>query len=700
MPRKGNKSRLAQKANELPDSVRIHVRFRPIMGKEQESKSLHVLNGGLLRMDGEKPGWVSEPSATPRRLVTSPFPGGSTPSSARSTRRLRTSPAHNTPRGGSPAHTVNRKAQLFQFHNVFNPETTTAQLYKEAATPLVEYLFEGYNGTIMAYGISGSGKTHTMIGNPQEPGFVPRTIQELLDRAESKEEDSWQIHLSMSVVQVYMEKVLDLLVDSDVDLEKTPSLNLRQRMNPTGQEEIYVDGAQWKRIKTVRQGMNLVSTGNTNRVVASTGMNSVSSRSHVVFMFRLRQVNIDTQEQVTSTLYLVDLAGSETVKRTGATGLVLKQAGHVNQSLSALSNVISALSQEKPFVPYRDSKLTRLLTHALGGNSKTAIVLNCSPAEQHLTETNSTLQFGKRALDMPNEPKINKVRASEDYKRLYETAKRAVEEQKAIIEGLKQENHRLKEELDDSSDGETMDSDEDVEDSEHRRITRSFADLKRGLNHIRKSLGDEKHLELAGAPKEPTDSPKQPRTTQSPLSNSLCLTDDTRAEVPSTQASEVQARMDLPRMSMPPLSNHGDDSSDDEEQPTPFGRITLPPVTRTGGMRALHRPGEPPPLTESSEREQAQENSDLVHAIDKLNELTDLYSDQKERDQGMRQTGTDQIKLNVALVATGSSIILVALTVVLLMHLKFKMAHHPAFYVAWSAAFLGGVVLGCGLPPL
>jgi hypothetical protein len=442
-----------------------------------ESANIHRVNQDMIRIDGDAdhadcrvvtPGGGGG-SDTRGRSSSRSTPGSSgnksgrykkTPGSLGTGRRKRTmyTPENqgDTPTSkGSVYKKEDRRVHggLYNFHKVFPPSTTNAGLYEETSKSMVDTLFGGYNCTVMAYGQTGSGKSFTMMGyyekDWKQRGIIPRILEDIFNRVSTRKKEGWSSKIQISNVQIYMEKVLDLLQPRSEELnpEKEPSLNVRQRVSHDGSEEIYVQGALWKKVKTSRDALVWLEEGNRNRVVNSTDMNSVSSRSHSVFMLCLDQMNLETGDRLCSSIYLVDLAGSETVRRTGAQGLTLQQASHVNKSLSTLSNVISSLANKRHHVPYRDSKLTRLLTHALGGNSTTIMILACSCTEDNLSETNSTLQFGRRALDMPNKPKVNKVLSIEDYQRMLSMKDDTLKQQKLVMLSLEAENDRLLKQL-------------------------------------------------------------------------------------------------------------------------------------------------------------------------------------------------------------------------------------------------------------
>lgn len=322
----------------------------------------------------------------------------------------------------------------FNFDRVFDTETKQSEVYEFAARSVVKALFKGYNGTIFAYGQTGSGKTYTMGGpdvdDPHLRGIVPRMVSTVFDDIEDADENI-EFTVTVSMVEIYQERVRDLL-DPSKD-------NLQVKEEKDGDEtNIYIAGVTEVFVTEPTHIYDVLKAGASSRAVASTAMNDESSRSHSVFMLTLSQVNNETHNQKTGKLYLVDLAGSEKVRKTGAEGQALKEAQKINSSLSALGNVINALTDGKStHVPYRDSKLTRLLQNALGGNSKTTLVVCCSPSMYNKEETISTLRFGKRAKRIKNTPKMNVERSAEELKVLLQLRDAEIARLKSVIKRLR-----------------------------------------------------------------------------------------------------------------------------------------------------------------------------------------------------------------------------------------------------------------------
>ncbi|XP_045116186.1 kinesin heavy chain-like [Portunus trituberculatus] len=338
--------------------------------------------------------------------------------------------------------------KVYQFDSILKPNVTQEKVYNTAAKDIVKDVLNGYNGTIFAYGQTSSGKTHTMegvIGDPNLQGIIPRIISDIFNHIYNMEENL-EFHIKVSYFEIYMDKIRDLLDVSKVNLAVHEDKN----------RVPFVKGATERFVSSPEEVFEVIELGKSNRHVAVTNMNEHSSRSHSVFLIQVKQENIESQKKLLGKLYLVDLAGSEKVSKTGAEGSVLDEAKNINKSLSALGNVISALADAtKTHVPYRDSKLTRILQESLGGNARTTIVICCSPASFNEPETKSTLDFGKRAKTVKNVVTVNEELTAEEWKRRYEKEKDKVAKLKAQLEKMDRELGRWRA-------GESVSTDEQV----------------------------------------------------------------------------------------------------------------------------------------------------------------------------------------------------------------------------------------------
>lgn len=289
----------------------------------------------------------------------------------------------------------------FNFDRVFDPNSNQQEVYDFTAKNIVESVLEGFNGTIFAFGQTSSGKTHTMQGvidNPEKEGIIPRMIRHLFNFIVNSSSDTEYI-VKVSMIEIYMEKIKDL-----IDPERT-NLNVREDKA----KGIYIEDLSEHYVVSEDEVLDIMKLGSDNRSVAATNMNEHSSRSHSIFIMTIHQNNIKDLSAKTGKLYLVDLAGSEKISKTGATGLTLEEAKTINKSLTTLGMVINSLTDGKStHIPYRESKLTRVLQESLGGNAKTCLIITCSPSIYNESESLSTLRFGLRAKKIKNKPKINK----------------------------------------------------------------------------------------------------------------------------------------------------------------------------------------------------------------------------------------------------------------------------------------------------
>ena len=296
--------------------------------------------------------------------------------------------------------------RAFTFNHVLDPAASQADLFDQCMCPIVGNVLEGYNATILAYGQTGSGKTHTM-GTAEEAsavgesaGLIPRALDELFARANSPE-SGMACSAQATFIEIYKEEVHDLLNFSE-ETQSVCTLPIRENGEGGG---LTLTGQKSKPVASVAEAMAVLSEGASNRATGATAMNATSSRSHAIFTLSLQLRMVDGKS-FSPKLHFVDLAGSERAKRTGATGERLQEGIQINKGLLALGNVINALCEKHNHVPYRDSKLTRLLQDSLGGNSKTMMLACVSPGDTDLEETLNTLKYANRARQIRNKPVI------------------------------------------------------------------------------------------------------------------------------------------------------------------------------------------------------------------------------------------------------------------------------------------------------
>eukprot|EP01114_Cavostelium_apophysatum_P001005 TRINITY_DN1086_c0_g2_i1.p1 TRINITY_DN1086_c0_g2~~TRINITY_DN1086_c0_g2_i1.p1 ORF type:complete len:968 (-),score=269.03 TRINITY_DN1086_c0_g2_i1:75-2978(-) len=328
---------------------------------------------------------------------------------------------------GSAPSSPKEANQTYAYDRVFwNPKTTQLEVYEITAKPTVEDVMNGFNGTIFAYGQTGTGKSFTMFGSDSDQdlkGIIPRSCVDLFASIEKLKGEGTETTVKCSFLEIYNENLFDLLNPS-----KTGALKVRE----TATRGVWVENLTQQNVETAEEVFSLIKEGEKSRSVSYTQMNEASSRSHTLFILGIQQKTSDgaTKE---GTLNLVDLAGSEQVGKTGATGATLEEAKKINQSLSALGNCIFALGKTKQnHIPYRNSKLTHILRESLGGNCKTTLLLACSPHKFNLEETISTLKFGQRAKNIKTSAVQN-------------TKSKSPEELNKTIDNLNQEISELKE---------------------------------------------------------------------------------------------------------------------------------------------------------------------------------------------------------------------------------------------------------------
>ncbi|KAL7274763.1 Kinesin-related motor protein [Rhizina undulata] len=300
--------------------------------------------------------------------------------------------------------------KTYTFDRVFGPEADQAMIYDDVVAPILEEMLSGYNCTIFAYGQTGTGKTYTMSGNMTDnfgtysdsAGIIPRTLYRLFTRLDSDDADN---SVKCSFIELYNEELKDLLAADE-------HAKVKIFEDSTRKGGIVIQGMEESYIKNAEDGVKLLQEGSHKRQVAATRCNDLSSRSHTVFTItvHVKDIGEDGEEMLrTGKLNLVDLAGSENIGRSGAENKRAREAGMINQSLLTLGRVINALVDKSPHIPYRESKLTRLLQDSLGGRTKTCIIATVSPAKSNLEETISTLDYAARAKDIRNKPQINQM---------------------------------------------------------------------------------------------------------------------------------------------------------------------------------------------------------------------------------------------------------------------------------------------------
>ncbi|CAD5116546.1 DgyrCDS5425 [Dimorphilus gyrociliatus] len=303
--------------------------------------------------------------------------------------------------------------KTFSFDRVFSPKAKQIEVYKAVVQPLLDEILLGYNCTVFAYGQTGTGKTFTMEGdrsndpslsweNDPLAGIIPRSMSQLFSRLHSQ---SFEFTVRVSYLEIYNEELIDLLGGQTA---VPPRLKIYESSDKKG--SCKIQGLEEAHVRDKHDVYRILELGSAKRQTAATNLNAHSSRSHTLFMVtvHMKESTIEGQELVkVGKLNLVDLAGSECVGRSGAVANRAREAGNINQSLLTLGRVITSLVEHAPHVPYRESKLTRLLRDSLGGRTKTSIIATLTPASGNLEETLNTLDYAHRAKNVMNKPEIN-----------------------------------------------------------------------------------------------------------------------------------------------------------------------------------------------------------------------------------------------------------------------------------------------------
>ncbi|XP_030849424.1 kinesin-like protein KIF21B isoform X3 [Strongylocentrotus purpuratus] len=377
--------------------------------------------------------------------------------------------------------------RMFTYDNVFDMDSQQDSLYQKTVHDLIEGCFEGYNATVFAYGQTGSGKTYSM-GTGFEPGLkedqkgiIPRAVRHLFTGIEERRRSATErsepppeFKIYAEFMELYNEEVLDLF-DTTRDMESSRHKKSHIKIHEDAGGGIYVVGVTTRTVTSEPETLQALQGGALSRTTASTKMNSQSSRSHAIFTLHIKQqrlIKVTTEiegegekeaekaegdgmnefEMLTAKFHFVDLAGSERLKRTGATGDRAKEGISINCGLLALGNVISALgdpTKRSSHVPYRDSKLTRLLQDSLGGNSRTLMIACVSPSDQDFMETLNTLRYANRARNIKNAVIANQDKTSRQLALLRTEIKRLQDELNEYKQGKRSVNSEGVEEIND-----------------------------------------------------------------------------------------------------------------------------------------------------------------------------------------------------------------------------------------------------------
>lgn len=334
----------------------------------------------------------------------------------------------------------------FKFDHVFQPQVSNQEVYDKVVKNSIDQLMDGFNATVFAYGMTGSGKTYSMSGTREEPGVIPLSINEIFNRIDNSDKNTFNYEIKCSYLEIYNERIFDLL---NIDQFNNPQNSIGNNINNSAELKIRdvpnfgvkVIGLVEESVSNRSELLSLINKGDQNRRTGETDFNTRSSRSHAIILIRIKIINTLTSLETFSTLSLCDLAGSE--RATGQTER-RKEGSFINKSLLALGSVIVKLSSPSSSVghiPYRDSKLTRILQPALSGDSIVSILCTIHTSANALAETVNTVRFAARAKNINLTVKKNEIDITNEKDRIIEKLKQKINEQQDEIVALKSSNN-------------------------------------------------------------------------------------------------------------------------------------------------------------------------------------------------------------------------------------------------------------------
>jgi hypothetical protein len=295
-------------------------------------------------------------------------------------------------------HAAHRDADLshYAYDSIFQATNSQEDVFEECKS-LIQSSFDGYNVTIFTYGQTGAGKTWTLYGNPEHPGVSPRTCNEVFEVVK-RDSDKYNFEFHAAMIELYNREIRDLLSG-----EKTPpKLDVRNERMPDGTTRVVIESTLVP-VTCAETLTKAVERGFGQRKVSSTNMNADSSRSHLMSMIYIKVVDKETQNERLGKISIVDLAGSERLAKSGVTGDAQKEAIEINKSLTALGDVMEAITKKAKMIPYRNHKLTQMMQDSLGGTAKTLMFVNISPASNNVDETVNALKYASRARSIESE---------------------------------------------------------------------------------------------------------------------------------------------------------------------------------------------------------------------------------------------------------------------------------------------------------
>ncbi|XP_057549960.1 kinesin-like protein KIN-14Q isoform X2 [Amaranthus tricolor] len=411
--------------------------------------------------------------------------------------------------------------KTFKFDAFFSPQANQADVFEDTA-PFATSVLDGYNVCIFAYGQTGTGKTFTMEGTKDSRGVNYRTLAELF-RIISERQKLLRYEVSVSVLEVYNEQIRDLLACGTQPNFASKRLEIRQAMEGV----LHVPGLVEAQVRNISEAWDVLQTGSNARAVGATNANEHSSRSHCIHCVMVKGENLLNGECTRSKLWLVDLAGSERIAKTEAQGERLKEAQNINRSLSALGDVISALANKSPYVPFRNSKLTHLLQDSLGGDSKALMFVQISPNENDLSETICSLNFASRVKGVELGPAKKQLDNTEflRYKQLVEKTKQEAKLKDLQIKKLEETINNL-----DTKVKEKDQKNKNLQEKLKELEAQLLVERKLARQHVDTKIAEQQQQQMRQQFEDQNSAPPRPplvAKTQGLLKNTNDLTSDT-----------------------------------------------------------------------------------------------------------------------------------------------------------------------------
>uniref|UniRef100_A0A1J3HCP3 Kinesin-4 n=2 Tax=Noccaea caerulescens TaxID=107243 RepID=A0A1J3HCP3_NOCCA len=474
----------------------------------------------------------------------------------------------------------------FKFDSVFGPNASQADVFEDTA-PFATSVIDGYNVCIFAYGQTGTGKTFTMEGTPEDRGVNYRTLENLFQITKERE-NRYNYEISVSVLEVYNEQIRDLLVPASQSASALKRFEIRQ----VSEGNHHVPGLVEASVRNIEEAWDVLKTGSNARAVGKTTANEHSSRSHCIHCVMVKGENLLNGECTKSKLWLVDLAGSERVAKTEVQGERLKETQNINKSLSALGDVIFALANKSSHIPFRNSKLTHLLQDSLGGDSKTLMFVQISPNEKDQSETLCSLNFASRVRGIELGPAKKQLDNTELLK-----YKQMVEKWKQDMKGKDEQMRKMEETMF------GLEAKIKERDTKNKTLQDKIKELESQLLVERKLARQHVDTKIAEQQtKQQNEDEKRP-----PLANILLASNKTSNE---TSTSKEMANLTRPPLSestttssydLPPLPNGGfkyNDLTEKENNPDMAERFQIP--KRTGRFSVCPKRVLPPPAPRRS----------------------------------------------------------------------------------------------------